>query len=99
MTRQVASQQVLPTNEVRSDLSAITAAFRKEGATGGIVIFGAYRRPQAAVIPYELVELLDPVIEDLVISLRVRDRLSQDDGGRRSLAEVAADLGVDLNER
>jgi len=54
---------------------------------------------RVTVIPYELVELLDPVIEDLVISLRVRDRRSQDDGGRRSLAVVAADLGADLNER
>ena len=54
---------------------------------------------RVTVIPYELVELLDPVIEDLVISLRVRDRRSQDDGGRRSLAAVAADLGADLNER
>lgn len=88
---------VLPTKEARDNLSGITAAFRRDGAAAGIVVFGAYRRPEAAVIPYELVELLDP-IEDLVIAQRVRDRLAANEGIRHSLDDIAARFGVDLSE-
>lgn len=78
-------------------MTTITAAFREAGAAAGIVVFGSHRRPEAAVIPYELVELLDPVIEDLVIAQRVRDRLAEDDGSRLTLDQVADRLGVDLD--
>jgi hypothetical protein len=91
-------REVLPTSEARSALSSITAGFRKRGASSAIVIFGNHRRPEAAVIPYELVELLDPIIEDLVIAQRVRDRLAADDGTRFTLEEVAESVGVDLDE-
>jgi len=60
------------------------------------VLFGSHRRPEAAIIPYELVELLDPVIEDLVIAARVAERLAADDGTRFGVDEVAAELGLDL---
>lgn len=89
---------VLPTSEARKGLSAITKTFRTEGAKAGIVVFGSHRRPEAAVIPYELVELLDPIIEDLVIAARVRQRLTDDDGTRYTLDELAAEFDVDLDE-
>ena len=60
------------------------------------MLFGSHRRPEAAIIPYELVELLDPVIEDLVIAARVAERLAADDGTRFGVDEVAAELGLDL---
>jgi len=60
------------------------------------VLFGSHRRPEAAIIPYELVELLDPVIEDLVIAARVAERLAVDDGKRFRVDEAAAELGLDL---
>ncbi|MCU1350903.1 MAG: hypothetical protein JWM05_112, partial [Acidimicrobiales bacterium] len=75
----------------------ITAAFREQGAAAGIVIFGNRRVPEAAVVPYELVELLDPIIEDLVIAARVRERLAADEGERFSLEDVAAEFGIDLD--
>ena len=93
-----ALREVMPTSEARAELTSITAAFREDGAAAGIVVFGSYRRPEAAVIPYELVELLDPIIEDLVIAQRVQDRLANDDGTRLSLDQVASRLGVDLAE-
>jgi len=88
----------MPTSEARAELTSITAAFRDGGAAAGIVVFGSYRRPEAAVIPYELVELLDPIIEDLVIAQRVRERLADDDGTRLTLDQVATRLGVDLDQ-
>ena len=60
------------------------------------MLFGSHRRPEAAIIPYELVELLDPVIEDLVIAARVAERLAVDDGKRFRVDEAAAELGLDL---
>lgn len=78
-------------------MTAITAGFREQGVAAGIVVFGNRRVPEAAVVPYELVELLDPIIEDLVIAARVRERLANDDGERFSLDAVAAELGIDLD--
>ena len=49
------------------------------------------------MVPYELIELLDPVIEDLVVAARVRERLSDDDGERVSLADVVARFNIDLD--
>lgn len=90
--------EVLPTSEARAALTTITAEFREQGAAAGIVVFGNRRVAEAAVIPYELVELLDPVIEDLVIAVRVRERLAADDGTRFTPEEVAAEFGIDLDE-
>lgn len=89
---------VLPTSEARAELTTITAEFRAHGAAAGIVVFGNRRVPEAAVVPYELIELLDPIIEDLVIAARARERLVADDGSRFSLDDVAAEFGIDLTE-
>lgn len=90
--------EVLPTSEARNSLTTITAEFREHGAASGLVVFGSHRRPEAAVVPYELIELLDPVIEDLVVAARVRERLTEDDGTRYTLDEVAAEFGLTLDE-
>jgi antitoxin StbD len=86
--------EVLPTSEARALLTSITAQFREHGAACGPVLFGSHRVPEAALVPYELVELLDPIIEDLVIAARVRQRRTADDGLRYSIDEVAAELGI-----
>jgi antitoxin StbD len=91
--------EVLPTSEARAHLTQITAELRTRGAAAGLVVFGSHRRPEAAVIPYELVELLDPVIEDLVTAARIRERLGADDGSRFDAADVAAELGLDYPAR
>jgi hypothetical protein len=89
--------EVLPTSEARRLLTSIAAGFREHGAASGPVLFGSHRRPEAAIVPYELLELLDPVVEDLVIAARVRERLADDDGTRFAVDEVAAEFGIRLD--
>jgi len=89
--------EVLPTSEARSRLTQIIAHFRREGAGAGIVVFGSRRRPEAAVVPYELIELLDPIVEDIVVAARTRQRLANDDGTRYTIDEVADQLGIELS--
>lgn len=92
-------QEVLPVSEARACLTEITAIFRKEGASAGIVVFGNRRVPEAAIVPYEIIELLDPIIEDMVIATRIRARDAADTGVRHSLEEVLAELGLsDVDE-
>ena len=88
--------EVLPTSEARALLTSITAQFREHGAACGPVLFGSHRVPEAALVPYELIELLDPIIEDLVIAARVRERRAADDGVRYTIDEAAAELGITL---
>lgn len=87
-------QEVLPVSEARACLTEITAIFRKEGASAGIVVFGNRRVPEAAIVPYEIIELLDPIIEDMVIATRIRARDAADTGVRYSLEEVLSELGL-----
>lgn len=84
---------VLPTSVARSQLTKIVAAFRSRGAAAGPVLFGNQRKPEAALVPYEIIRLLDPIIEDLVIAARVRERLAEDTGDRISHDDVMATLG------
>ena len=87
-------QEVLPVSEARACLTEITAIFRKEGAAAGIVVFGNRRVPEAAIVPWEIIELLDPIIEDMVIATRIRARDAVDTGVRYSLEEVLEELGL-----
>jgi len=89
---------VLPTSVARSQLTKIVAAFRARGAAAGPVLFGSQRKPEAAVVPYELIRLLDPIIEDLVIAARVEERMSEDTGERISHDEVVTAMGWDPEE-
>lgn len=92
-------QEVLPVSEARACLTEITAIFRREGASAGIVVFGNRRVPEAAIVPYEIIELLDPIIEDMVIATRIRARDAADTGVRYSLEEVLSELGMsDVDE-
>jgi hypothetical protein len=90
----VLRQEVMPVSEARACLTEITAIFRQEGAAAGIVVFGNRRVPEAAIVPYEIIELLDPIIEDMVIATRIRARDAVDDGVRYSLEEVLEELGL-----
>jgi hypothetical protein len=60
------------------------------------VFFGAYRKPEAVVMPveqyYELLEMLD----DLTIALEVRGRDRADTGERIDLEDFARDQGLEL---
>jgi PHD/YefM family antitoxin component YafN of YafNO toxin-antitoxin module len=49
---------VHPVAEVRSQLSAQLARFRREGDEAKPVVFGSHRRPEAVIVPYEQYEAL-----------------------------------------
>ena len=94
MVSRLLPRKVLPTSEARSTLTGITAAFRASGAAAGIVVYGDHRKPEAAIVPYELIELLDPIIEDLVILARVAERATTVQAPSRDLNLVLEDLGL-----
>lgn len=84
---------VLPSNEARTELPKALKRFRAEGALAEPMLFGSHRRPEAAVIPFELYSQLLPVIEDLEIAQLVRARHAA--GPSTPLADIAAELGLD----
>lgn len=89
-----ASFSVLPSRELRTELPKVLDRFRHEGLASQPVVFGAHRKPEAVVIPFELYASLLPLIEDLEIAQIVRERTAA--GPATPLAETAAKLGIDL---
>ncbi|MGN7800215.1 hypothetical protein [Leifsonia sp. 22587] len=87
---------VLPTNEARVALTKALARFREQGALAEPVVFGAQRRPEGVMIPFELYEELLPVIEDLEIAHLARARAAA--GESIALSEVAAAVGLDPDD-
>lgn len=85
-------------SDARKHLTTHVARFRSEGLDAEPVVFGDHRRPEAVMVPYETFELLMDVAEDIAIAQRIRERDASDSGARTSLADVAAELGVDLEE-
>lgn len=83
---------VHPSSEARALLPEVLRRFRSEGAAADPLIFGAQRRPEAAVIPYALYEALAPAIEELEIAEVVRERTMEPS---RPLSDLAAELGLD----
>jgi hypothetical protein len=89
-----ASFSVLPSREIRTELPKALERFRLEGISAQPIVFGAHRKPEAVVIPFELYASLLPLIEDLEIARIVRERTAA--GPATPLAETAAKLGIDL---
>ena len=65
---------ILPSREARTEIPKALRRFRSEGPTADPVIFGAHRRPEAVVIPFELYRSLLPAIEEIEIAAIVRGR-------------------------
>jgi antitoxin StbD len=84
---------VLPSGDARTALPDALRRFRAEGLTAEPIVFGAHRKPEAVVIPFELYAHLLPVIEDLEIAQLVRERAAA--GEPVPLSEVAAAVGLD----
>lgn len=85
-------------SDTRRNLTRHVQRFREEGVDAEPVVFGNNRRPDAALLPYETFELLLDLAEDIVIVQRVREREATDAGNRTSLADVAGEFDVDLDE-
>lgn len=58
---------VLPSHAARDELPKALRRFRAEGASAEPVIFGAHRRPEAVMIPFDLYSQLLPAIERLAV--------------------------------
>lgn len=86
---------VLPSREIRTELPKALERFRREGVLAQPIVFGAHRKPEAVMIPFELYASLLPLIEDLEIAQIARERTAA--GPATPLADTAAKLGIDLD--
>jgi len=84
-------------SDVRADLTSHVARFRAEGIDAEPVVFGDHRQPEAVLLPFETFELLLDVAEDIAVAARIRERDARDSTHRITLADVAAELDVDLD--
>lgn len=89
-----APQIVRTSREAREELGDVVRQFRERGAGAAPLIFGAHRRPEAAIIPFDLYREIVPLLEDLEIARIARARLAG--GETESLDELATELGVAL---
>lgn len=85
-------------SDARKHLTQHVARFRVEGLDAEPVVFGDHRQPEAALVPYEMLSLLLDVAEDIAIGERIRERDASDSGARTTLGDLAAELGVDLDD-
>lgn len=88
----------VPTTEARRDINKILKRFRSDGPTAQPVLFGAHRRPEAVILPYDAYAIMQDLIEDAVIAAQVRERDRRDDGTRFTVDEIAAELGLPLDQ-
>ncbi len=84
--------EVLPSHAARDELPKALKRFRSEGESAAPLIFGAHRKPEAVVIPFDLYSQLLPAIEELEIAKLVRERSQA--GEPRPLSELADQLGL-----
>lgn len=73
----MAITRVRTSREAREEIGATLARFQIEGAGAEPLVFGAHRKPQAAVIPFELYERLEAILEDLELAQKLASRISQ----------------------
>lgn len=92
-----APRNVLTVTEAREAAPGLAREFRDKGIAGGIVFFGSHRRPDAAIVPGELLEALEPYLEDLVIAQRVRIR-AVEGSEAITLDELDEAVGFDADE-
>lgn len=83
-------RRVLTSREAREALGDTLSHFRDEGITAEPVVFGAQRKPEAVMIPFETFQALVPLMENLTIAETIRPRIEA--GGARPLSELADDL-------
>lgn len=82
--------------EARRAVADVLWRFRIEGSTAAPIVFGAHRRPEGVIIPFQLYAELSSVIEDLQLAELVRVRATA--GLSVPLAEVAAGAGLEPDD-
>lgn len=86
--------QVLTSTEARSALPGIGEEIQRLGLDFTPVLFGSHRKPVGAIIPVALLDEIESLLEDIVISRQVISRLAEGEG-RETVADFAAELGLD----
>lgn len=85
-------------SDARQSLMKTLKRFREQGLEARPVIFGAHRKAEAVVVPYETYRMLLEIAEEASVARTVTERSNQDDGSRFTLGEAAQKLGIDLEE-
>ncbi|GAA1328148.1 hypothetical protein ACFSWE_11405 [Leucobacter albus] len=80
--------------DARKELPNALKRFREQGIEATPLIFGSHRKPEAAVIPYELYERIAAIMEDREIAEMVRTR--QAEGRAKPMHDLFAEYGVEL---
>jgi antitoxin StbD len=74
---------VRPVSEAREELSRALVRFRNEGAAAEPIIFGSHRKPEGAIIPFEVYTQ---------VAAYLRRRLAADEAIASVRAEVQAEF-------
>lgn len=84
-------------SKTREQLTTHVARFREAGAAAEPVVFGDHRKPEAVLLSFETFQVLLDIAEDAVITQRIRDREATDNGERVPMADLARELGINLD--
>ena len=84
--------RIRTSREARENLGEMLSHFRSEGIAAEPLVFGAQRKPEAVMIPFETFQALVPLMENLTIAETIRPRIEA--GGAAPLSETAAALGL-----
>lgn len=85
--------RIRTSREARETLGDTLSRFRSEGIAAEPMVFGAQRKPEAVMIPFETFQALVPLMENLTVAETIRPRIEA--GGAAPLSETAAALGLD----
>ena len=88
------SPRVLTSTEARTALPGLADEIERVGLAFEPVLFGSHRKPVAAIVPAELLERLEGLLEDIAIAPEVTSRLSAGEG-EKSMADYAREFGLD----
>ena len=80
--------------DARKELPAVLKRFREYGVKAQPLVFGSHRKPEAAVIPYELYERIATIIEDHEIAELVRERSAE--GPPEPMDELFTEFDIEL---
>ena len=78
--------------DARRELPSVLKRFREDGIKARPLVFGAHRKPEAAVIPFELYERIAGIIEDHEIAELVRERSAE--GPAESMDELFTEFNI-----
>lgn len=88
------AQRVLTSTEARTALPGLAEEIERVGLAFEPVVFGSHRKPVAAIIPAELLEKLEGLLEDIAIAPQIERRVSAGEG-EKTMADYARELGLD----